>query len=203
MTKIKKIVYGLLGLFFMSAFAVAGQYGQVPLVTGAQDPSQLSATINQVIISRNAVTPGLLFANPTLVPTGTGTAEQFLSTYSLPASYLAQVGQTIRIRATFSYAANTNNRTPKIYFGTTVTKTGTVNATSGGSGALECVVTKSGSSTQMATCIGLDGVTNVVQTFLAGTETDTAAIAIRASCTDGTSSASDCVLNNFTVESLR
>ncbi len=196
---------GLSALILSASFgmAIAGQYGQASFVTGPQDSSQLNATINGVINQQNALAPGLLFANPALTPTGTGTAEQILSTYNLPASYLTSVGQTIRIRATFSYAANTNNRTPKIYFGTTVTKTGTVNATSGGSGALECVVTKSGASTQMATCIGLDGVTNVVQTFLAGTETDTAAITIKATCTDGTSSASDCVLNNFTVESLR
>lgn len=203
MRNFKKLFLSSLAAIFVATTAIAGSYDNLSPVTGAQDPSQLNATINGVINQYNATSGGLLFSNPTPVPTGTGTAEQFLSTYNLPASYLTRVGQTIRIRATFSYAANTNNRTPKIYFGTTVTKTGTVNATSGGSGALECIVTKSGSSTQNATCIGLDGVTNVVQTFIAGTETDTAAIAIRASCTDGTSSAADCTLNNFIVESLR
>jgi hypothetical protein len=203
MQSIKKLIIGLSLLFGLATVSLAGQYGQATLVTGAQDPSQLNATINGVIIQQNAIAPGLLYSNTTVVPTGTGTSEQTLGTYDLPASYLTRSGQSIRIKATFSYAANTNNRTPKIYFGATVTKTGTLNATSGGSGALECIVTRSGTSTQVDTCVGLDGITNVVQTFLAGTEAETAAINIKATCTDGTSSASDCVLNNFIVESLR
>lgn len=202
MQGIKRIMLTIAALV-LAAGAYAGTYGQATLVSGAQDPSQLNATINSVIVQQNAIAPGLLFANPALAPTGTGTAEQFLSAYNLPAGYLTRVGQSIRFKAHFSFAANTNNRTPKIYFGTTITKTGTVNATSGGSAMYECTVTRTGVSTQMAECHGVDGVTPVVQTFIAGTEPETADIAIRASCTDGTSSASDCVLNNFIVESLR
>lgn len=183
--------------------ASAAMGANIALRSGPVDVADLRSIINQLVLDVNAGVGGQLFSQVPTVPTGVGTAEQFLAAYNLPAGYLARNGQSVRFKATFSFAANTNNRTPKIYFGASVTKTGTVNATSGGSASYECIVSRSGAATQTSSCVGLDGVTNVVQTFPAGTEDLTAAVAIRASCTDGTSSAADCVLQNFIVESLQ
>lgn len=188
---------------FLAALTAAAVGANIQYRTGPVDAADTRGVINGLIRDINAGVGGQIFSAPANVPTGTGTTEQFLSTYVLPPNYLARTGQSIRFKATFLFAANTNNRTPKIYFGTTITKTGTVNATSGGSASLECVVTKSGTDTQNSACVGLDGVTNVVQTFPAGTEDDGAGINIQASCTDGTSSAADCVLKTFIVESLQ
>lgn len=200
---IKRIAYASIGIVFMaSAGLFAGQYGRATLVTGAQDPSQINATINGVINNMNAIAPGLLFSQPTTVATATGTAEQFLATYNLPAGYLANVGQAIRVKATFSYAANTQVKTPKLYFGTSAI-TGTANSTSGATASLTCDIVKSGTATQNVQCTGMDAAVDLTNAFTSGTDDDTAAIAIRASCTDGTSSAADCNLRTMLVESIR
>lgn len=198
--KVLKTIKAALGIFLVAGAALAAN---IALRTGPVDIADTRSVINQLVIDVNNGVGGQLFSQVPTVATAAGTAEQFLSSYTLPPNYLARNGQSVRFKATFSFAANTNNRTPKIYFGTTVTKAGTVNATSGGSASYECIVSRSGAATQTSSCVGLDGVTNVVQTFPGGTEDLTTAIAIRASCTDGTSSASDCVLQNFIVESLQ
>jgi hypothetical protein len=135
--------------------------------------------------------------------TAAGTAEQVLATYSLPAGTLDAVGRTIRIRAFFVTAANTNGKTCKLYFGSKSISTGSV-TTSAAAPYLELVVTKSGSSTQIIGGIGYGGTTGIVPVALTGagtaTETDTAAIVIKASGTDGTDSAGDITLCSFTVE---
>ena len=195
---------GLSALILSASFgmAIAGQYGQASLVTGPQDSSQINATINGVVVQMNALAPGLLFSQPTAVATGTGTTEQILGSYNLPANYLVGAGQAIRIKATFKYAANINSKTPKLYFGGS-SITGAANTTSGATAMLTCDIVKSGASTQNVACSGLDATTNLATAFTAGTDADTAAILIKASCTDGASSASDCTLQTMTVESLR
>lgn len=194
-----------LSILLVPTLALAGNYSGVPLVTGPLEPSQMQATINSVINSINTASGGLLFSQPTSVATGTGTSEQILSSYTLPADYLSRTGQTLRIKATFKFAANTNNRTPKLYFGGS-SITGTVNATSGGDASLYCDVVKSGTDTQNVICAGTNTAASpalLAQTFTAGTDDDGAGIVIKGTCTDGTSSASDCVLWSMTVESLR
>jgi hypothetical protein len=126
---------------------------------------------------------------------------QTLASYTLPAGYLSTVGQGLRIKGVFVHAANTNNITPIITFGT-YTLTGTINATSGGTEHLECLVVKTGASTQSVTCSGMTQTTPIINSYTAGTSTDTAGIAITGQCTQGSASA-DCTLATFTVESLR
>jgi hypothetical protein len=144
---------------------------------------------------------GRIYGTTATVATGTGTSEQILGTYSLPANALDAAGRRLRIHAVFSKAANTNATTAKLYFGSAVITTPS-NTTSGAGSELELNVVKTASNTQIVTGRGSMGTAAVTPYSAAGAETDTAAIVIKATCTDGTSQAADCTLQDFWVEYL-
>lgn len=147
---------------------------------------------------------GVVYALPAPAATAGGTAEQTLGTYSLPANALDVVGRTVRVTASFKHGANTNNVTPKLYLGTPALATA-VNATSGGAAAVISVTAmKTGASAQSYHAWGIGGALGVVPVTAVGTatDTDTAPIVIKATCTDGTDSAGDCILETMLVEYL-
>lgn len=142
---------------------------------------------------------GIIYTTSAAVATASGTTEQVLGTYSLPANALDQAGRRLRITAQWTTAANTNNKTAKLYFGSASLSSGTV-ATSAAGIFLTLEVVKSGSSTQIVTARGQAVTTSLALATTAATEDDTAAIVIKATSTDGTSAASDMVLQDFKVE---
>ena len=200
-TNMKRFIASLIFLL-MPAIAIAGNYAGVPLTSGPVETSQLRPELNTLVNNVNTNSTGLLYGMPASVTATAAATTQTLATYTLPANYLANVGQSIRFKGYFSTAANANSKTPIITFGT-FTLTGTALTGAGAQTATyECVVTKTGASTQTVVCSGLTVVTPVAMTYTAGTSTDTATIAITGQCTQGSASA-DCTLNDFTVESLR
>lgn len=130
----------------------------------------------------------------------TGTTEQTLATYSLPANALNVVGRRLRAQAHFSTAANTNTKTFRLYFGAQVVSIAT--AVSAAGGYLEMDVIKSGANTQIVTGRGQAGTVLMAPFSAAGANTDTAAIVIRASCQSSVSAANNCVLQDFSVRWL-
>lgn len=138
--------------------------------------------------------------NTATAGTATGTTEQVLATYSLPANALNTVGRRLYIRAQFSTAANTNTKTFRLYFGAQVVSNTT--AVSAAGSVLEMRVIKTGASTQIVTGEGRAGVTPTTPFSAVGTNTDTSAIVIKATCQDTTSAANDCVLQDFFVSWL-
>jgi hypothetical protein len=195
----KKLLIAL-GLILTSTEAFAGSYPPAPYLTAPIEAG--TAPFNQVIANINTNSTGLLYAMQAPVTATAAATTQTLASYTLPASYLTNVGQTIRIKGTFTTAANANSKTPIITFGT-YTLTGTALTGAGAQSArYECTITKTGASTQNAVCEGLSVTTPVAPTQANGTSTDTAGIAITAQCTQGAASA-DCTAVNFTVESLR
>jgi len=131
--------------------------------------------------------------------TGTGTSEQTLHSYSLPANSLDAAGRNLRVNACFKHAANTDSVTSKLYFGSEVVSDGGV-AISGSITCLQMVVLKTGSSAQNVIQSGRANASLLADAYTAATETDTAPILIRATGTDGTSAAGDDTLVSFTVE---
>ena len=156
--------------------------------------------------SANAPLPvmpmGVIYGLLAPVTGTTGTSEETLGTYAMPAGQLDVVGRRLIITANFQHAANTNNVTPKLYFGSEALATA-VGATSAQAYKLQCDVLKTGASTQQVTCWGLGGAAGVVPVTysVAATETDTSAITIKATCTGGTSGA-DCILSDFNVREM-
>ena len=145
---------------------------------------------------------GIIYGINAPVTGATGTSEQVLGTWAMPGGTLDVVGRRLRITANFQHAANTNDVSAKLYFGSEALATANT-ATSGAATKLECDVLKTGASTQQVTCWGLGGAAGVVPVTYsaAGTETDTGAITIKASVTGGTSGA-DGTLSDFYVEEL-
>lgn len=142
---------------------------------------------------------GVIYSTSTTTATAGGTAEQTLATYSLPANALDKAGRRVLIHAAFHCASNTNNKTMKLYFGASVITTPTA-ASNNVNAVLDLVVVKSGSSTQIVSGTGIVNTTAVTPYVnAAGADTDTSAIVIKATGTDGTDSAGDITLDDFQV----
>lgn len=195
----KLLPYALAGVLLGGAIAAVsavaqnvpqGPYMGVPVFgAGLKAPS---ATISPA---------GIIYGLTGSVGMATGTGEQTLATYSLPANALDIVGRRVKMRAMFSKAANTDSVTCKLYFGSEVVSTG-ANTTSAAGMTLALTAVKTGASTQIVWGAGAQGTTGVTPYSAAGTETDTAAIVIKATCQDGTSAANDGVLQDMEVEYL-
>lgn len=79
-----------------------------------------------------------------------GTSETDLLSYALPAGVLSADGQALRIRAWCSTAANANNKTVKLYFGSTVISNSGARAVNGGAMVVDGVVIRTAAATQAA-----------------------------------------------------
>jgi hypothetical protein len=199
----KRLGYGFVGLVFM---AVAGYAASIPLLTGPLDPSSTLGTLNQLIQSINSNIQNKLFANGIASPTGTGTTEQTLYTYTLPANYLANAGDSIRAECSASTAATANNKTLTLYFGASTVTTGAV-ASNNSNLYLTYTVTRGASSTAQVFVGngmgGTGGATPVAVVNTAGTDDMTTALVIKCTATDAVSAAADVNGRMMIVESLK
>jgi hypothetical protein len=141
---------------------------------------------------------GLLFTTGTPVAGTTGTSEQTLATYSIPANTLVS-GRIIRIRASFSFAANGNNKTVKCYFGASVITSGTL-TDNGTNGSCEMYVYYTSSAATQEVYANMIHATTAITTYVnAGTDNAAAAITAKFTGTGGTTGA-DITMNTFSVE---
>lgn len=144
---------------------------------------------------------GTINVNTTSTGTGADTTEDTLTTYSLPANTLSAAGKGLKIRAWGTTAANADNKTMKLYFGSEVIATPTA-ATNNKNWYLELEVYKTAANAQVVDGRGIVDTTAVTPYFATGTETDTAAITVKATGTNGTGNANDIVIKGFIVEML-
>lgn len=203
MVKRRTALYALTGLLLSGAAAFGAN---LSLLSGPtySEPSQILNTINTLIRNINAGVGGLINAQTGAVATGTGTAEQTLQTYTMPAGQLAAAGQSVRVRCWGTTGANGNNKTRKLYFGTSVIATAT-EAANAQNWVLELVVMRTGAATQSVSGTGLAGTGGVtpLSYINQGTDSLTAAVVIKCTGTDGTSSASDITANGMLVEQIK
>lgn len=150
----------------------------------------------------NVIGRGVIYSLSASSGTSSGTSEQTLASYSLPGGALQNVGDRIRISGSFVAAANGNNKTYKVYFGSESISSGT--QTNNGTGVpFTMDVSKTGSSTQTVTATMSVGTSLIAPVETWGTETDTAPITIKATGTDGSASAGDIAIMDLKVEKLR
>jgi hypothetical protein len=143
-----------------------------------------------------------------IIYTATGTAggaattvEQTLGTFSLPANSLDTAGRRIRIVAMFSKAANTDQITGKLYWAGTSYSSGSVTSNATNVRLQLDVVQSSFANVQVVTGVGWVGTgtqLNPLTTTVSGTQAN--AQTIQATCTQGSSTANDCVLQDLEVE---
>lgn len=206
MFNIRRTVMRLASAGLVAGAAMIGMAAasNIPLMTGPLDPSGLLGYFNQLIQSINANVGGLTSAQTAAVATGTGTAEQTLQTYTLPANALSAAGQSLRVSCWGPTAANTNNKTAKLYFGASVVAT-PVMATSAETWFLDYIVMRRTATTQGFLGRGAisTGPAAVAPIVTDGAETLTAGVVIKCTGTDGTSSAGDLTANGMIVEMIR
>ena len=190
---------------------------QTPQVAASGDNAQTQAdrlTIGEDYVDTNIGTGtavarvgGVLHVNTTSQAT-TGTSEQVLATYTLPANTLSRDGQAVRVTAFVEHAANTNATTARVRWGGiggTVCLAQNASA-SAGVIRLECVIYRTGAATQaitgaglLATAAGLSG--NVTNSFTTGSATLSGTVDIVVTGTTGTA-AGDLTFRTLLVEAL-
>lgn len=140
---------------------------------------------------------GVVSAQDTKASGTTGTSEQTIYSYSLPANSLYKNGQALRIKALFSHAANTHGVTYKLYFGGSSISSGS-STTSGEVGELELLVIRRAAGSQLVWAKGnFATIGGIAPALTAGTDDETTALTIKATVTGGTTGA------DGAVESLR
>jgi hypothetical protein len=189
-----------LGLIFTSTAAFAGSYPPVSAPSGPYAPQEIPGKIAQLVYNVNTQGTGLYFSLPAVTTATAAATTQTLASVTIPANTFTTTGAAYRIKGTWTKAANVNSVTPIITFGT-FTYTGGANTTSAGSETLECLIVRTGVSTQSTTCNGVNQVTPIAAAYAAGTASEVADIAVTGQCTQGAASA-DCSLNTFTVEAM-
>ena len=143
---------------------------------------------------------GLLYTLPgTVGSTGT-TAEQTLASYAIPANTL-NTGTKVLVGASFTAAANADTKTFKCYFGASVISSGAL-VTNNKNGSCQVTATKTGSDMQEVYANMLVDVTNITGYVNAGTDTDTSAITVKFTATQGSTIVNDVILNDFWVQRL-
>ncbi len=195
---LKKLAAALGAIVCASAIAFAAN---LPLVSGAQDPSQLTAVINNLIQTINTSVSRIGVAS-TAVATGATTAESTLLQYTLPASLLANPGDSIRIGCWGITGANTNNKTMKLYFGSVVIATATA-ATNNPGWNLRMNVRRRSATTPAIDSTGQVDTTLVSPVNADGAETLTGSVLIKCTGTNGTASAADITAQGLLVEAIR
>lgn len=159
----------------------------------------IAPAIQAGLSTSNFEPEGILSVNTTSTGNGADTTEDILMSYSLPAKTLSATGKGLKIRAWGICAANTENKTMKLYFGSEVIATATA-ATNNKNWFLELEVFKTGASAQVVFGQGQVDTTNVTPYVTTGAETDTAAITIKITGTSGTATASNIIAKGLVVE---
>ena len=143
-----------------------------------------------------------LYTTIATAATAGGTSEQTLGTYSVPATFWNYTGRRLHLHAAFHYATNANNKTVKCYFGSSSISSGTLTA-SNKNGVCDLDVVRTGASTQIVSATMLNDTTPITPLVNASsTETDTAAIVVKVTGTDGSDSAGDIVLDDMVVTAV-
>lgn len=165
--------------------------------------------------------PGLTFTSNTLnIPVGTGTAtakvggtlyitttpatttgttEQSLATYTMPANTMATNGRGVRITASFTHAANTNGTIAYVRFGGQQVAI-RANSTSGATTRITAEVIRTGAATQWSTALATGATTG--QALSGALTVDLSqTVNITATATTGTA-AGDLTLDFFMVEAI-
>ncbi len=122
--------------------------------------------------------------------------------YTLPANVLTVAGQSIRISCWGVTGANANNKTMKLYFGSTVITTPTA-ATNAKGWNLTMTVMRRTATTEGVSSMGLVDTTPVSPVNTDAAETLTAGVLIKCTGTDGTSSAGDITANGMITELVK
>ncbi len=198
----KRFLPTIIGLLLGGASAFAANISTLSPSPNFSEASQIVGTLNTVIQNVNTQGPGLLPSGLVggLPAATTGTTIQALGTVTLPASFLANIGQGVRVTC-WGAGTNTGTNTLTIQFGTATALAVSPGATTTATFQAKATIIKTGASTQQIWQEGQYNATWVTPTNTSGTQTDTSSIAITCSGTSTTST--NFTLNGMFVEVLK
>lgn len=191
----------LAALAALMVAAAVGYAGNITLVSGPQDPSQLNATLNGVIQNINS-SVGRIGVGTTAASTTATTAETTLQQFTVPPGLIANAGDSIRVSCWGTTASTANNKTMKLYFGGTSIATPTA-ATNNKGWRLEMIVMRRTATTQAVNATGLVDTTPVTPANADAAETLANGILVKCTGTNGTASASDITAQGLLIEAIR
>jgi hypothetical protein len=191
----KRIAYALTGLVLTGAVAFASN---IPFITGAQDPSQLNATVNNLIESINLGVEGSIggFVGPQAT---TGTTIQVLGSATINANSLT-AGQSVRVTC-WGTGTATGTNTLTLQVGTATAFAVAGGATTAGVFSATVLYQKTGSSTQSLYSSGNFNTTLTTPVITAATQTDTAGIPV--TCSGTSTTTGNFTLNGMIAEQIK
>ena len=195
--------FAALAAIFMSG-AVAGA-ANLSLLSGPNysDPSQVLATVNTLIQNINTGVGGLVNAQTGTATTSVATTtEQTLLSYTLAPGALATAGQSIRAYCWGHTSANTNNKTMKLYFGSTSVTTPAAGTNNLG-WWLEIIVMRRTATTQGFLGKGLVNTTAVAPSLSDAAENLANSVLIKCTGTNGNASSNEITASGMIVESIK
>lgn len=144
---------------------------------------------------------GRLGATTSQVATGNNTTETDGHTYTLPANSLTANGQAVRAVFTGTTAATANNKTVKIYLGSTALYTTGAVAANNKPWQIEVLIVRVGATSQKILVSGHFNNTQITTSISATAAEDlTTALTIKNTMTNGTAAASDATTELSLVE---
>lgn len=126
-----------------------------------------------------------------------GGGEDTLITYTVPANVLAKDGYNLEVKAWGTFGGTANNKTIRMYFGSSVLYDTGAHAANGGSWEISSTIIRTGTATQQAITFIISSNTSIVNsvTYIVPTETLSGSIVIK--CTGTGTANNDIVQNGF------
>lgn len=174
----------------------------LPLSNAIPDPSDIRGAINALTRRINLGVAGLFAATTAPVSTDTATTEEILQAITLPASFFTAPGQTLRLVASGTTAANGNTKTIKVKFGSIVLSSGALTI-SGKKWKAVLEVMHTDVNAQIWNGIYSDPTTGNVVDGAAATVIESAQISCVVTGQNGSASAGDITCNNFYAEIIK
>lgn len=176
-----------------------------------RSPKLLLAALVALVVASGSAQMRITGQPPTLVQqltethtsvcTVADTAETDLWTYSLPAGKLNVDGKAVRITVVGTFGATANNKTIKLYFGSSVSDSGAI-AQNGTNWRFDATVWRTGAAAQIAQVLRIAGAfqTGTGNSINTPSQDTTAAITIKMTGTNATAAANDVCVRGATVE---
>lgn len=144
---------------------------------------------------------GVLHVTTTDTATIADTNETDLASYTLPANTLSNNGMALKVKAYGITAANGNDKTLKLYFGTLLLDT-TALALNSQDWIIEALIVRSGVGGQDVLTQFARGATAAVNNETVRTEDETTGLEIKVTGENGTASAGDITFKGMVIEFL-
>ena len=176
------------------------------LVTGVQEVNQLNFALNAVIQAINGNSAGTLNSQVGSIGNAADTTDDttFQYLFNIGAWSSFAVGAGIRVTAWGTVAANGNNKTWKIFFGTTTVISSGVVIINAKNWIARATVIRSGVSTQKVLGETVSDAAVISTNVADATESEAANITLKVTnASPTTGAAADVLTKGFTVEALR